>query len=137
MGRGRTTTGMVIATLVYLNRIGASGTLVFPLLKHSTPFLLSLNIFHDYYQYHSIVILFLSLLQYIPSLLSVSIYLFIIFLSILILWEGNCVLGPWLLLQPICCILGTETWLVCQGAGGFHVSRCSAIIYIHIYIYFK
>lgn len=25
MGRGRTTTGMVIATLVYLNRIGASG----------------------------------------------------------------------------------------------------------------
>ena len=26
MGRGRTTTGMVIATLFYLNRIGASGT---------------------------------------------------------------------------------------------------------------
>lgn len=26
MGRGRTTTGMVIATLVYLNRIGSSGT---------------------------------------------------------------------------------------------------------------
>jgi hypothetical protein len=25
MGRGRTTTGMVIATLIYLNRIGASG----------------------------------------------------------------------------------------------------------------
>jgi hypothetical protein len=25
MGRGRTTTGMVISTLVYLNRIGASG----------------------------------------------------------------------------------------------------------------
>lgn len=31
MGRGRTTTGMVIATLVYLNRIGASGE--FSLLK--------------------------------------------------------------------------------------------------------
>lgn len=28
MGRGRTTTGMVIATLVYLNRIGASGSLI-------------------------------------------------------------------------------------------------------------
>ncbi|XP_048336813.1 uncharacterized protein LOC107426194 isoform X1 [Ziziphus jujuba] len=28
MGRGRTTTGMVIATLVYLNRIGSSGSLV-------------------------------------------------------------------------------------------------------------
>lgn len=26
MGRGRTTTGMVIATLIYFNRIGASGT---------------------------------------------------------------------------------------------------------------
>lgn len=26
MGRGRTTTGMVIATLTYLNRIGASGS---------------------------------------------------------------------------------------------------------------
>lgn len=26
MGRGRTTTGMVIATLVYFNRIGASGS---------------------------------------------------------------------------------------------------------------
>lgn len=26
MGRGRTTTGMVIATLVYLNRIGVSGS---------------------------------------------------------------------------------------------------------------
>lgn len=25
MGRGRTTTGMVIATLIYINRIGASG----------------------------------------------------------------------------------------------------------------
>lgn len=28
MGRGRTTTGMVIATLVYLNRIGSSGSLI-------------------------------------------------------------------------------------------------------------
>lgn len=28
MGRGRTTTGMVIATLVYLNRVGASGSIV-------------------------------------------------------------------------------------------------------------
>lgn len=28
MGRGRTTTGMVIATLVYLNRIGASGNFI-------------------------------------------------------------------------------------------------------------
>lgn len=27
MGRGRTTTGMVIATLIYINRIGASGSL--------------------------------------------------------------------------------------------------------------
>ena len=27
MGRGRTTTGMVIATLVYLNRIGSSGSI--------------------------------------------------------------------------------------------------------------
>lgn len=29
MGRGRTTTGMVIATLVYLNRIGASGSFLY------------------------------------------------------------------------------------------------------------
>lgn len=28
MGRGRTTTGMVIATLIYINRIGASGDLL-------------------------------------------------------------------------------------------------------------
>lgn len=28
MGRGRTTTGMVIATLVYIHRIGASGDLL-------------------------------------------------------------------------------------------------------------
>lgn len=28
MGRGRTTTGMVIATLIYINRIGASGELL-------------------------------------------------------------------------------------------------------------
>lgn len=36
MGRGRTTTGMVIATLVYLNRIGASGTLFCSLFYYST-----------------------------------------------------------------------------------------------------
>lgn len=36
MGRGRTTTGMVIATLVYLNRIGASGIVfAFSILPHS------------------------------------------------------------------------------------------------------
>lgn len=36
MGRGRTTTGMVIATLVYLNRIGASGIVfAFSILPHA------------------------------------------------------------------------------------------------------
>lgn len=36
MGRGRTTTGMVIATLVYLNRIGASGIVsAFIILPHA------------------------------------------------------------------------------------------------------
>lgn len=33
MGHGRTTTGMVIATLIYLNRIGASGTFFFVSVK--------------------------------------------------------------------------------------------------------
>jgi len=33
MGRGRTTTGMVIATLVYLNRIGASGNVFLTYVK--------------------------------------------------------------------------------------------------------
>jgi len=41
MGRGRTTTGMVIATLVYLNRIGASGEKKSLLWMHSWFLLLS------------------------------------------------------------------------------------------------
>lgn len=90
MGRGRTTTGMVIATLVYLNRIGASGTLVFPLLKHTTPFLLSLNIFHNYYQYHSIIILFLSLTVYSITIISINLSFHYLFVNIDIMRRQLC-----------------------------------------------
>lgn len=44
MGRGRTTTGMVIATLVYLNRIGTTGNLVILLEADIFSFLLKYSI---------------------------------------------------------------------------------------------
>lgn len=47
MGRGRTTTGMVIATLVYLNRKGASGN-AFHFLSDSSAFLLHGHLSRSY-----------------------------------------------------------------------------------------